>query len=155
LNQELPDTIHQKGVFAMQEMPQFAEMPESVRSIMKASIDQARKAFETFISASQQAMSSFEAPANPATDGLKQLNEKIAEYTRMNADSNFRFALKLADAKQINEVIEMQTHYVREIMEAYAKQMEDIRSLTVRLVQDGAKNVSSHMPGGGGSHSGG
>jgi hypothetical protein len=137
----------------MQEMPQFAEMPESVRSIMKASIDQARKAFESFISASQHAMSNFDGPANPATDGLKQLNEKIAEYTRMNADSNFRFALKLADAKQINDVIEMQTHYVREIMEAYAKQMEEIRTLTVRLVQDGAKHVGAHMPGGGGSHS--
>jgi phasin len=131
----------------MQEMPHFAEMPESVRSIMKASIDQARKAFETFISASQQAMSNFEGPANPATDGLKQLNEKIAEYTRMNADSNFRFALKLADAKQVNEVIEMQTSYVRELMETYAKQMEEMRSLTVRLVQDGAKNVSANMPG--------
>jgi hypothetical protein len=133
----------------MQEMPHFAEMPDSVRSIMKASIDQARKAFETFISTSQQAMSGFEAPANPATDGLKQINEKMADYTRMNADANFRFALKLADAKQINEVIEMQNNYVREMMESYAKQMEEIRSLTVRLIQDGTKNVSTHMQGGG------
>jgi hypothetical protein len=133
----------------MQEMPQFAEMPESVRSIMKASIDQARKAFETFISASQQTMSNFEGPNTPATDGLKQLNEKMAEYTRMNADTNFRFALKLADAKQINEVIEMQNNYVRELMESYAKQMEDIRTLTVRVVQDGAKSVGAHMPGSG------
>lgn len=131
----------------MQEMPHFAEMPESVRSIMKASIDQARKAFETFISASQQAMSNFEGPTNPATDGLKQLNEKIAEYTKMNADSNFRFALKLADAKQVNEVIEMQTTYVREMMESYAKQMEEMRAMTIRLVQDGAKSVGAHMPG--------
>lgn len=133
----------------MQEMPQFAEMPESVRSIMKASIDQARKAFETFISASQQAMSSFEAPNTPGADGLKQLNEKMTEYTRMNADANFRFALKLADAKQVNEVIEMQNNYVRELMESYAKQMEDIRALTVRVAQDGAKSVSAHIPGSG------
>jgi hypothetical protein len=141
--------IHRNGGFAMQEMPHFAEMPESVRSIMKASIDQARKAFETFISASQQAMSNFEGPTNPATDGLKQLNEKMAEYTRMNADANFRFALKLADAKQINEVIEMQNNYVRELMESYAKQMEEIRALTVRVVQDGAKTVGANMPGSG------
>ncbi len=133
----------------MQEMPHFAEMPESVRSIMKASIDQARKAFETFISASQQAVANYEGPTNPATDGLKQLNEKMAEYTRMNADANFRFALKLADAKQINEVIEMQNNYVRELMESYAKQMEEIRALTVRVVQDGAKTVGANMPGSG------
>jgi hypothetical protein len=141
----------------MQEMPNFGEMPEPVRNIMKASIDQARKAFETFIAASQQAMSNFEGPSNPATDGLKQLNDKMAEFTKKNADANFRFAMGLADAKQINEVIEMQNGYVRELMDSYAKQMEEIRSLTVKLVQDSAKNVSANMPNmpnmGGGSSS--
>jgi hypothetical protein len=139
----------------MQEMPNFAEMPESMRSMMKASIDQARKAFEAFISASQQAVSSFETPANPAMDGLKQLNEKIAEYTRLNADANFRFAMKLADAKQINEVIEMQNNYVRELMDTYAKQLEDIRSLTSKVVQDSTKAATSNVPNmGGGTGSG-
>lgn len=135
----------------MQEMPNFAEMPESMRSMMKASIDQARKAFETFISASQQAMSSFDTPSAPGMDGLKQLNEKIAEYTRLNADANFRFAMKLADAKQVNEVIEMQNHYVREIMDTYAKQLEEIRALTARVVQDSTKAAASRMPGVGGT----
>ncbi|WP_170937150.1 MULTISPECIES: phasin family protein [Rhodomicrobium] len=130
----------------MQEMPQFGEMPESMRNIMKASIDQARKAFETFISASQQAMQNFDAPSNPATDGLKQLNEKIAEFTRLNADANFSFALKLADAKQLNEVIEMQNAHVRELMETYAKQIEELRALTSRVVQESAKSVQASMP---------
>jgi len=130
----------------MQEMPQFAEMPESMRNIMKASIDQARKAFETFISASQQAMSNFEGPSNPATDGLKQLNERIAEFTRVNADANFRFALKLADAKQLGEVIEMQNHHVRDLMDSYGKQIEELRALTTKVVQDSAKTVQANMP---------
>lgn len=131
----------------MQEMPSFGEMPESMRNIMKASIDQARKAFETFIAASQQAMTSFDGPANPATDGLKQLNEKIAEFTRLNADRNFSFALKLADAKQLNEVIEMQNGHVRDLMDSYAKQIEELRSLTAKVVQDSAKTVQANMPG--------
>ncbi len=138
----------------MQEIPNFAEVPEPVRSMIKASIDQARKAFETFISASQQAISSFDTPSAPGLDGLKQLNEKIAEYTRLNADANFRFAIKLTDAKQVNEVIEVQTHYVREIMDTYAKQLEDIRSLTAKVVQDSTKAAAaatSNIPGVGGS----
>lgn len=130
----------------MQEMPNFGEMPEQMRSVMKASIDQARKAFETFISASQQAMQNFDSPANPATDGLKQLNEKIAEFTRINADANFSFALKLADAKQLNEVIEMQNSHVRDLMETYARQIEELRSLTAKVVQDSAKTVQANMP---------
>ena len=133
----------------MQEMPGFAEMPESVRNMMKASIDQARKAFETFISASQQVMSNFEGPSTPTTGGMKQLNEKIAEFTRANADANFRFAMTLADAKQINDVIEMQNHYVRELMDTYAKQLEELRALTTKIVQESTKAVAAGMPGGG------
>ena len=130
----------------MQEMPNFAEMPDSVRNIMKASIDQARKAFETFISASQQVMSNFDGPATPGTGGMKELNEKIAEFTKSNADANFRFAMKLADAKQINDLIEMQNGYVRELMDTYAKQLEELRSLTAKIVQESTKAVTSNMP---------
>jgi hypothetical protein len=116
---------------------------------MKASIDQARKAFETFISASQQVMSNFEGAPNPATDGMKQLNEKIAEFTRMNADANFRFAMKLTDAKQLHDVVDIQNQHMRELMETYGKQLEELRSLTTKIVQDSAKAVSSSIPGGG------
>lgn len=132
----------------MKDMPQFTEMPESVRSIMKASIDQARKAFDQFISASQKTMSSFEGPAaaNPATGGLKQLNDKIAEFTRMNAEANFKFAMKLADAKQFTDVLEMQNAHARELMDTFAKQLEELRDLTTTVVKESAKNVTAHMP---------
>jgi phasin len=133
----------------MQEMPNFTEMPETVRNIMKASIDQARKAFETFISASQQVMANFEGAPNPATDGMKQLNEKIAEFTKHNADANFRFAMKLTDAKQLHDVVDIQNSHVRELMETYAKQLEELRALTTKIVQDSAKAVTAGMPGGG------
>jgi hypothetical protein len=140
----------------MQEMPKFAEMPEPMRNIMKASIDQAHKAFEAFIATSQQAMSSFEAHSgNPAMDSLKQFNDKIAEFSRKNADANFVFAMKLADAKQVTDVVDMQNEFVRQLMDSYAKQLEELRALTTRIVQDSAKAASSNMPHmGGGTGSG-
>jgi hypothetical protein len=138
----------------MQEMPNFAEMPEPMRNILKASIDQARKAFESFISTSQQALANFDPPAKtPAMDSLKQFNEKIAEFTRKNADSNFDLAMKLADAKNVSDVIDMQNSYVRGLMDTYARQLEELRSLTTKIVEDSAKGVTSNMQGMGGSHS--
>jgi hypothetical protein len=138
----------------MQEMPNFAELPEPMRNILKASIDQARKAFEAFISTSQQALANFEPPAKtPAMDSLKQFNDKIAEFTRKNADANFQFAMKLADAKQVSDIVDMQSSYVRGLMDSYGKQLEELRSLTTKIVEDSAKTVSSGMPGMGGSNS--
>jgi hypothetical protein len=81
-------------------------------------------------------MSGFDTGSNPSMDGLKQLNEKIADFTRQNADANFRFAMKLADAKRLNEVVDMQSAYVRELMDTYGKQLEEIRGLTTKLVQE-------------------
>jgi hypothetical protein len=130
----------------MQDLPQFAEMPESVRNIMKASIEQARKAFDTFISASQKTMSGFETPANPTTDGLKLLNDKIAEFTRRNAEANFKFAMSLADAKQFSDVLEMQNAHARELMDTFARQLEELRDLTTTVVKQSAQNVTAHMP---------
>jgi phasin len=130
----------------MQDLPQFAEMPESVRSIMKASIDQARKAFDTFIAASQKTMAGFEGSSNSTTDGLKQLNDKIAEFTRMNAEANFKFAMKLADAKQFSDVLEMQNAHARELMDTFARQLEEMRELTTTVVKQSAQNVTANMP---------
>jgi phasin len=130
----------------MQDLPQFAEMPESVRNIMKASIDQARKAFDSFIAASQKTMSNLEGSSSNTTEGLKQLNDKIAEFTRMNAEANFRFAMKLADAKQFSEVLELQNGHARELMDTFAKQLEELRDLTTTVVKQSTQNVTAAMP---------
>lgn len=130
----------------MQDLPQFAEMPESVRNIMKASIEQARRAFDTFIAASQKTMSNLEGTSTTTTDGLRHLNEKIAEFTRMNAEANFQFAMKLADARQLNDVIEMQNAHARELMDTFAKQLEELREVTTQLVRESAQTVTANMP---------
>ena len=130
----------------MQNMPPFGEMPDSVRNIMKASIDQARKAFESFIGASQKAMSSLEGSSPVTSDAMKQLNDKIAEFTKLNADANFRLAMKLADAKQVSDVLEIQNQHARELMETYSAQLEQLRELTTRLVKETAQNAAAAMP---------
>lgn len=130
----------------MQDLPQFAEMPESVRNIMKASIEQARKAFDAFIGASQKAMTGMEG-SSQATEGVKALNEKIAEFTRVNADANFRLAMKLADAREVGDVLKIQNQHAQELMENFSKQLEELRDLTTKLVKDSAQTASSMMPG--------
>jgi hypothetical protein len=128
----------------MQDLPKFAEMPDSVRNIMKASIEQARKAFETFIGAGQKALTNIEGPS--ATDGVKQLNDRIAEFTKLNAEANFRLAMKLADAREIGDVLKIQSQHAQELMETYSKQLEELRELTMKIVKESTQAVASVMP---------
>jgi hypothetical protein len=45
----------------------------------------------------------------------------------------------------------MQNNYMRSLMDSYAKQLEELRSLTTRIVQDSAKAAASSTPGMGGT----
>jgi phasin len=129
----------------MQDTPNFAEMPESIRSVMKASIEQARKAFETFAASSEKMIHGIDTSSNPVADGIKHLNEKIAEFTRLNTEANFNLATRLADARQLSEIVEIQNAHVREQMEAFSRQLEELRELTMKAVKDGTKAAGSAM----------
>jgi phasin len=130
---------------AMQNTPNFAELPDSIRTIMKSSIEQARKAFETFVSTSEKMIHGIDTSSNPAADSLKHLNEKIAAFTRQNAESNFALALKLADARQLSDIVEIQNAHVREQMEIFSHQLEELRDLTMKAVKDGSRAASTAM----------
>lgn len=133
----------------MPNTPNFAEIPDSVRGIVKSSIEQARKAFEIFVASSEKIIQSVDTSSVPAAEGLKQLNERIAAFTRQNAEANFNFALQLTDAKHLNEIVELQNAHLRNQVEALSHQLEELRELTLKAVKDGSaavQNAASSLP---------
>jgi hypothetical protein len=132
--------------YAMADIPQFGEMPESVRAIIKSNIEQAKKAFDTFIASTEKAISNMDTSQAVKSEGLKALNEKIAEFTKSNAEANFRFATNLAEAKQFMEVIELQNVHVREQMEAFTRQLNELREITSRVIKEAAQTATSGLP---------
>jgi phasin len=135
--------LYENEETAMQNTPNFAELPDSIRSIMKSSIEQARKAFDTFVASSEKMLHGIDTTSNPVADNLKNLNEKIANFTRQNAEANFNLAMRLADARQLSEIVELQNAHVREQMETFSKQLEELRELTVKAVKDGSKAAAN------------
>jgi phasin len=135
----------------MQDLPNFAELPESIRNIMKTSIEQAKQAFDAFASSSEKMMQSVDAHAVPGADAVKQLNEKITAFTRQNAESNFNLALQLTDARHLSEIVELQNAHLRSQMETFSRQLEELRELTVSAVKDGTKAASASMQNAAGS----
>jgi hypothetical protein len=112
------------------------EVPESLRNLMKMSIEQAKRAFDTFAATSEKTWKTFEANSQTAGAGLWSLNEKIADITRDAAEANFALALKLADTKDVTQALELQADHARKQMELFAHQLEEIRDLTAEILQD-------------------
>jgi phasin len=112
------------------------EIPEALRELMKMSIEQARRAFETFVSTSEKTWKSLEASSPSGRAQLYALNAKIAEITRLNAEANFALATRLAEAKDLNQAIELQSDHVRKQMESFVRQLEEMRDLTAQMIQE-------------------
>ncbi len=122
-----------------QQTPNFAELPDSIRSIMKSSIEQARKAFDSFVSTSENMLHGLDTSSNPVADSLKNLNEKVAAFTKQNADANFNLAVKLTEARQLSDIVELQNAHMREQMETFSRQLEELRELTVKALKEGSR----------------
>jgi hypothetical protein len=75
---------------------------------------------------------------------LRALNEKIAEITRENAEANFAHALKLAESRDIGQAMEMQAEHARKQMDNFVKQIEEIRDLAAKVIQE---STPADMPG--------
>jgi phasin len=123
------------------------EVPDSFRDLMKVSIEQAKRAFDTFAATSEKTWKTFETSSRTVSSGLRSLNEKIAEITRSNAEANFALAMKLAESKDVGQAMELQTEHARKQVESFVHQLEEIRDLAAQVIQD---STPSGMPGNGG-----
>ncbi len=131
----------------MTEMPQFTEVPESVRKLVKSNLDQGKKTFDTFVSAGQQALVGFEAPATVASEGLKSLNDKLAGYARLNTEKIFQHAIQLADTRQFSDAVDLQNAHIRETMDRLTRQFDELREMASGIMKQTARNVTTTIPG--------
>ena len=120
------------------------EVPDSFRDLMKVSIEQAKRAFDTFAATSERTWKTLETSSQTASSGLRSLNEKIAQITRNNAEANFNLAMKLTESKDVSQAMELQTEHARKQMESFVHQLEEIRDFATQVIQE---STPSGMPG--------
>jgi hypothetical protein len=86
-------------------MPNF-EIPADMPA--EKSVEQARIAFNTFMTAAQQAAATFEGQAKAAHAGAKDIGDKAMGYAERNVANTFAFASRLVHAKDSQDFIRLQ-----------------------------------------------
>ena len=119
------------------------EIPEAMRDLMKMSIEQAKRAFDTFASTSEKTWKSLETGSQSARVGLTALNAKVAEITRNNAEANFALALKLTETRDLNQAMDLQAQHARKQMESFVHQLEELRDLAAQVIQEGSATAAA------------
>ncbi|NRG19917.1 phasin [Rhizobiales bacterium] len=115
------------------------EIPEQMREFADKSMDQARKAFDDFMSATQQAVTKVEGSTSAMQSGASDINKKAMEYAEEHMNSAFDFAQKLVRAGDANEMLELHKEYMRKQMETLGEQARELSDKASKTAQDASK----------------
>jgi phasin len=126
---------------ARESMPGF-EIPPEMRRFAEQSMQQARQAFDGFISAAHRAVSDVEGRANAARVGVRDVGEKAMTFAERNVAASFEFAQKLVRAKDVDEIMRLQTDYVKQQMRALNDQATELGQTAAKAAAETAKPKS-------------
>ena len=117
---------------------QFA-IPNEMRSFAEQSVAQARKAFDGFMEAANQALGQFQGQAQAARSGAQEIAHKSMTYAEQNVASTFDFAQKLMYAKDPTEVLRLQQEYIARQMQTLTTQTQELGQSAAKIVMDATK----------------
>ncbi len=89
------------------------EIPAEIRDFAEKTVDQARKAFDSFVAAAQKATSQSEAAAESMTSNAKEVSAKAIGFAEANVKAAFDLADKLVQAKDPKEILSIQSEFLK------------------------------------------
>ncbi|MGY4573750.1 phasin family protein [Bradyrhizobium sp. USDA 3256] len=123
------------------EIPKF-EIPKDMRSMAEASFDQARKAFEQFVTNAKDTAGKIEERNAEMRAGAKDLSAKALSYAEKNVQSSLDYAEALLKAKDLSEVMRLHSEYVQGQMRSLAEQASEMGQAVSRAAMDAVKPKS-------------
>ena len=113
------------------------EIPAEMRAFAEKSVEQAKQAFDTFISAAQQAVNTAGNQVESARTGAKEASELAVRFAERNVASSFEFAQRLLHAKDFKEVTQLQADYVKSQIAVLTEQAKELSKQAAKVAGRG------------------
>ena len=117
---------------AIEANPKF-EIPAEMRTFAEKSVEQAKRAFDSFISAAQHAVNTAETQAKTAHTGVKEIGEMAIGFTQRNVATSFEFAERLVRAKDAQELAALHADYVKSQIATLTDQAKELSKQAAKL----------------------
>jgi len=118
------------------------EIPKEMRSMAEASFEQARNAFEKFLSSAQATAGTLEERGATVRAGAKDIGAKVISYAEKNVQSALDYAHSLVHAKDLTEVMRLHGEFVQAQMRTLAEQASEMGQAVSRAAMEAAKPKS-------------
>jgi len=116
-------------------MEKGEKVSEGMIGMVSENIEQARKAMENYLKFFQKSFSS-------SPWGRTDLTEKIKSYAEKNVATAFEYAQKLTTAKDIQDVVRIQTEFMQMQLKALSQQAQELGETATKAAKDALKTPS-------------
>lgn len=109
------------------------DVSAEMRAFAEKSVEQARAAFDSFISATQHAVNTAQSQALTAQTGVREVGELAMRFAEHNISASFEFAQRLMQAKDPKEVTALHADYVTTQIAALSEQAKELSKRTAKM----------------------
>jgi phasin len=120
-------------------------VPESVRALAEKTVNQSREAYERGKDALEEAIDALERSFDAAGQGATAFNRKMIDLAQRNLNSAFDLAKGMAGCKNLAEIVELQSTFIRHQFDVFANQASEIRALTTKIAADTAEPIKAQV----------
>ena len=121
----------------------FAKFTDSFRQIAEKNMAQSTDAYEQIKVAAEEATQTAQKAFDAFREGTAALSNKAFENARTNTEASLAFFEKLAGAKTLSELIELQGEFFRTSFETLAAQAKETQQLTVKVTENSTAPVKA------------
>jgi phasin len=114
------------------------DIPNELRDFAERSVEQARKAFEGFLTVAQRAAGVASDATNSSQSGAKTVSAHVLACTEQNVNAAFDLAHKLVKSKDPQEALALQSEYLRTQLAALQTQTKELGSIIQKSVTPGS-----------------
>ena len=114
------------------------EIPNELRDFAERSVEQARKAFEGFLTVAQRASGVAGDATNTSQSGAKSVSAHVLAFTEQNVNAAFDLAHKLVKAKDPQEALALQSEYMKAQLAALQSQAKELSAIIQKSVTPGS-----------------
>jgi phasin len=108
-------------------------IPEGVRALAEKTVAESRQVYDRSSDAFDASVATFEKIFDAAGQGAAAFNRKIIDISRRNLNSVFELATSLAGAKNLADIVELQTDHWQKQIGALTAQAEEVRALSSKV----------------------
>ena len=121
-------------------MAEKFEIPPELRELAEKNVEQARAAYGQFMDFMTQALGAWsQTPGGVELGGFKAIQDRAIAFAKENAERSFTLASELAKARDVQEVLTLQSRYAQTQMQTFGIQAQQLSW----LMADALRNLQA------------